>query len=81
MRNGVIKVIRPKDRSWYTPQEVQELMGVGRSKAYEIIKTLRKELTDSGIMAPVYPPGRIPKDYFNKRMCIGDIDIKEVKRA
>lgn len=70
MKNGVIKVLSPEERSWYTSQDVQNLLGVGRSKAYLVIKELRQELIDSGNLSPLYPYGKIPKTYFNKRMLI-----------
>lgn len=73
MKNGVIKVLSPEERSWYTAQDVQEILGVGRAKAYSVIKKLRQELIDSGTLSPIYPEGKIPKSYFNERMCIGKI--------
>ena len=68
--NGVIRVLSPKDRSWYAARDVQQLLGVGRSKAYSVIKSLRAELIESNEMSPEYPQGKIPKEYFNTRMCI-----------
>lgn len=46
--NGVVKKISKNDSPYYTAQDVMNILGVKRSKAYEVIKTLRQELIDSG---------------------------------
>ena len=68
--NGVVKELSKEDRSYYTAADVMLMLGVGKTKAYNMITALRKELFDSGTLTPVYPPGRIPKRYFNDRCMI-----------
>ncbi len=65
---GVIKVIRTK--SYYTYQDVMELLGVSKSKAYQIIKNLRADLIKAGKINEMYPTGKVPKVYFNKQFAI-----------
>ncbi len=66
-RNGVIRVLTKESRSYYAVEDVMNLLGVKQSKAYDIIRSLRKELIDSGQLTKEYPAGRIPKKYFNGR--------------
>ena len=68
--NGVVKELSKEDRSYYTAADVMEILGVSKTKAYSMITVLRKELFDSGTLTPAYPPGRIPKGYFNNRCMI-----------
>lgn len=79
--NGVIRVLNQGDRSYYTSGDVQRILGVGRSLAYKMIKTTRQELIDSGAMSDLYPQGKIPKSYFNKRFCIPEGGRNEKKEA
>ncbi len=71
MAGGVVKTLGPDDRSYYTAEEVQSLMGVSRDKAYTMIRSMRQECIDSGKLTGAYPTGRIPKKYFNA-MCMID---------
>lgn len=66
-RNGVVRVIRSKDRSYYTVEDAMQLLGVKKSKAYSIMRKLREELVSSGNLIEEYPAGRVPKSYFNSR--------------
>lgn len=66
---GVIKVLGPDDRSYYTARDVSQLLGVSRSKAYSMIKDMRQECVKSGNMTKSYPAGKIPKKYFD-RVCM-----------
>ena len=50
---------------YYTGNDVQKIIGCARSKAYQIIKTLRDELDSKGYIAP--PAGKIQKTYFCER--------------
>lgn len=70
-RNGVIKVLTKEDRDYYKVEDVMRLLGVKRSKAYTIMRDLRKELIASGEMYSGYPAGQVPKKYFNSRCWIG----------
>lgn len=69
MAAGVIKELEPADRSYYTYEEVMALMGVEKSKAYDMIRSMRKECIESGRLTKSYPQGHIPKKYFNQ-MCM-----------
>ena len=66
MAVGVIKVLSRKDRSYYCAADVQELLGVSRSKAYQIIKIVRDENIKAGRLNAAYPNGKIPKAIFDK---------------
>lgn len=72
-KKGIIKVLSDKDRSYYTAEEVMELVGVSRSKAYELIRRLRQEMINQGNLTPDYPGGKIPKAYFNRRCGIEEM--------
>ena len=43
MAAGVIKELKPEDRSYYTSGDVATLMGVSESKAYKMIRAMRLE--------------------------------------
>ncbi|MCD7814915.1 MAG: helix-turn-helix domain-containing protein [Lachnospiraceae bacterium] len=70
MAAGVIKTLSSADRSYYTTKDVQELLGVGRDKSYEMVRSMRSELIADGKLTEVYPKGRIPKKYFDKKCMI-----------
>lgn len=70
-RNGVIKVLTTESRDYYTVEDVMRLLGVRQSKAYSVMRGLRKELVDSGQLFDGYPAGRVPKRYFDSRCGIG----------
>ena len=64
-RNGVIRVLTKENRNYYTVEDVMNLLGVKQSKAYDIMRSLRKELIASGRLIEEYPAG--PKRYFDSR--------------
>ncbi len=64
---GVIKTLSPEERSFYEPEDIQRLLGVGRSKAYDMIKSTVRYCVKMGYLADDYPPGQVPKKYFNPR--------------
>ena len=66
-RNGVIRVLTKENRNYYTVEDVMNLLGVKQSKAYDIMRSLRKELIASGQLIEDYPAGRVPKRYFDSR--------------
>lgn len=68
MSNGVIKKLTG-EKSYYTCKDVQELLGVSKSKAYQMISIMREECITKGIISSVYPHGKIPKRYFDQ-MCL-----------
>ena len=49
---------------FYTAQEVAEILGVSRTKAYKIVKELNLELKANGFIVIA---GKIPKRYFEER--------------
>ena len=49
---------------FYTAQEVAEILGVSRTKAYKIVKELNLELKAKGFIVIA---GKIPKRYFEER--------------
>lgn len=65
--NGVIKILTSKDKSYYTAEDVMDMLGIGRDKAYRVIRELRREMIDKGKLTSAYPVGKIPKKYFNER--------------
>ena len=66
-RNGVIRVLTKENRNYYTVEDVMNLLGVKQSKAYDIMRSLRKELIASGRLIEEYPAGSVPKRYFDSR--------------
>ena len=63
---GIIKVLGPEDRPYYTAGDVMRILGVSISKAYSMIKDMRQECVESGNMTKSYPAGKIPKKYFDE---------------
>ena len=59
MPSGVLKEITVQDRSYYMVGDIVNILGVSQSKAYDIIRTMRKECIDSGKLTKAYPAGRI----------------------
>ena len=68
---GVVKVLAEENRGYYTCEDVMQLYGVRKTKAYEIIAYLQEEAIREGKLAPCIPAGRIPKEIFRKRMGLG----------
>lgn len=66
-RNGVLRVITNREKSYYVVEDVMDLLGVSKPKAYKVIRALRDELIAGGRLLEEYPCGRIPKKYFNLR--------------
>lgn len=48
----------------YTVNDVKEILSIGDSKAYAIIRDLNAELEKNGYMTV---RGRVPAQYFNER--------------
>ena len=49
------------NKLYYTAAEVAEMVGVGRTSAYAIIKKLNQELAKAGYLVV---DGKLPKEYF-----------------
>lgn len=52
---------------FYNVQEVCRILGVGKSKGYEIIKTLNRELSKQGFITV---QGKVSKRYFEERVAM-----------
>lgn len=52
---------------YYTAEDVQKLLGIGRSKAYYIIKQLNDELKSKGFITVA---GKVSKKYFRERVAL-----------
>lgn len=60
---------------WYTADDVMILLGVGQSKAYQVIRTLGNEIANTKIPGKdrcyARPPaGRIQKSYFCEKFML-----------
>lgn len=64
-------------RTFLFAADVAELLGVGKSSAYSIIKRLNGELEKSGFLTV---NGRIPKKYFFERFYAGEQAFYEEDR-
>ena len=51
--------------------EVQQLLGIGRTSAYKLIKQLNKELAEKKYITI---RGKIPKEYLYKRLNIKEVN-------
>lgn len=60
--------------NYYTVGEVQALLGVSSSKAYQIIRQLNNELKDKGFIIVM---GRTPKKYFNEKFYCDEIEVNK----
>lgn len=49
---------------YYSVKDVQGILGISKSKAYEIIKMLNDELNSKGFLTV---SGKVLKKYFNER--------------
>ena len=54
------------EKSFMTVEEVAEELRVSKSKAYEIVRQLNKELNDMGYLTV---GGRVNTNYFLKKVC------------
>lgn len=50
-----------KECLYYTAQEVQEMLGVSRAKAYQVVKKLNEELASMGY---IVISGKVPKQFL-----------------
>jgi len=49
-------------------KDVMRILGTGKSKSYEIIRKLNKELAEKGVLKDALIPGRVPEKYFRERV-------------
>lgn len=50
--------------SYITANDIMEILGVGRSKAYEIVRVMNEELENAGYNII---KGKVPVRYFQKK--------------
>ena len=60
-KGGVIAMI---ERLYYTADEIAQMVGVGRTSAYQIIRKMNEELSKQGYLVI---KGKIPKEYFDEK--------------
>lgn len=63
-----------QNRIFMTVAEVAEELGVSRSYAYKIMRTLNEELQEKGYLTV---SGRVNRDYFMNRVCYGAAERRE----
>lgn len=50
---------------YYTAQEVMEILGVSRAKAYKVVRELNEELAAKGY---IVTSGKVPKKFLAERL-------------
>ncbi|MCR5546085.1 MAG: DNA-binding protein [Lachnospiraceae bacterium] len=60
-------------RTFISVKEIGEMLGVSKTKSYDIVRDLNKELAERGYMVI---PGRVSRKYFEERF-YGVDSIKE----
>ena len=53
-------------------EDVMEILGIGQTKAYQIIKQLNREIEEKGYFRPI--GGRVSEAYFRERFYLGKYD-------
>ncbi len=56
---------KTKEMRFFDVNDVCEILGVGKSKAYQVIRKLNKELESNGYLIVA---GKIPKKFFLERI-------------
>ena len=51
-------------KSYFTVNDVIEILGVSRSKAYKVIREMNDQLAEEGYLTVA---GKVPRSYFEKR--------------
>ena len=51
-------------RTFISVKEIGEMLGVSKTKSYDIVRDLNKELAERGYMVI---PGRVSRKYFEER--------------
>lgn len=68
MAAGVIGVLTPENRYYYTIEDVMAIMGCSQSKASTmIVNTRRWGIENKLLFADDIPQGKVPKKVFNMR--------------
>lgn len=63
--------------AFYFVDDVMELLGVSKSKAYAVIRELNEELEDLGYMKPM--GGRTSKKFFNEKFYCDFVPQEPIK--
>ncbi len=53
-----------ENKLYYSAQEVKDMLGLSRSKAYSLCRELNAELAKKGYITV---PGRVPKAYLHEK--------------
>lgn len=53
-----------KEKTYLKVNDVMEILGVKESKAYQIMRTLNKELKEKGYITIA---GQVPRKFFNEK--------------
>lgn len=61
------------ERQYLTAQEVADIIGISKTKAYSLIRTMNAELAEAGYITI---SGKVPVAFFNKK-CYGCEAVKE----
>lgn len=59
-----------QNKLYYSAMDVSELLGVSRSKAYQLVKEMNKELSQKGY---IVISGKVPKKFLEEK-CYGIIN-------
>ena len=57
-----------EEKKYMDPQDVANTMGISRSYAYKVIRTLNNELKEKGFLTV---SGKVNRQYFLERTCYG----------
>ena len=58
-----------QEKIYLTVQDVADMLGISKSKAYEIVRQMNQELQEKGYLTVA---GRANSKYFHKRVCYED---------
>ncbi len=58
-----------QEKIYMTVQDVADMLGISKSKAYEIVRQMNQELQEKGYLTVA---GRVNSKYFHKRVCYED---------
>lgn len=72
---GAVKTVHDM---FYDVEDVKSMLGYSKSKAYQVIAALNKELEANGLCTR---SGMIPKKYFDRRYGLTEPDIKVGRRV
>ena len=62
------------EKLYYTAEEIAQMIGVGRTTAYGIVKQMNEELKSRGFLTV---RGKVPKEFFDAKY-FGGTRCKEV---